>query len=91
MANKPKVEVFAYLPPIQSAIMKSGDGDLMQVKFNINLILSPDAVKIMLMTGKLLKLTVQEIPEKQPKASKPNGNKESHARKTANPVYNRTD
>jgi hypothetical protein len=62
--SNPKVEVLAYLPPIQSAIMKSGDGDLLQVKFNINLLISPDAVAIMLMTGKRLKLTVQEYPEK---------------------------
>jgi hypothetical protein len=90
MPSKPKVEVYAYLPPIQSAIMKSGDGDLMQVKFNINLLVSPDAVKIMLMTGKRLKLTVQEMTEKAIKTGKTNGQKEKSARKTANPVYNRT-
>ena len=68
MSNTPKIECFAYLPPIQSAIMKSGDGDLLQVKFNINLLISPDAVGIMLLTGKRLKLTVQEVPEKATKA-----------------------
>jgi hypothetical protein len=63
MADTPKIEVYAYLPPIQSAIMKSGDGDLMQVKFNINLLVSPQAVGIMLMTGKRLKITVEEMSD----------------------------
>jgi len=57
------IEFYAYLPPIQSAIMKSGDGDLMQVKLNINLLISPDAVKLMLMTNKRLKVKVEELPD----------------------------
>ena len=58
------IEFDAYLPPIQSAIMQSGDGDLMQIKLNVNLGISPDAVKMMLMGGKRLHIKVKEIPEK---------------------------
>lgn len=54
------IECYAYLPPIQSAIMVSGDGDLLQAKFNINLSISPEAAKLLMMTGKKLKLTVEE-------------------------------
>jgi hypothetical protein len=84
MSDKPKVEVFAYLPPIQSAIMKSGDGDLMQVKFNINLLVSPGAVEIMLMTGKRLKLTVEEMPEVE--QSRTNGKTKANERTARNPI-----
>ena len=55
------IEFYAYLPPIQSAIMKSGEGDLMQVKLNINLLISPEAAKLMLMTNKRLKVKVEEL------------------------------
>jgi len=78
-----KIEFLAYLPPIQSAIMKSGDGDLMQVKLNVNLLISPDAAKLMLMTNKRLKIIVQEIPEKIIR--------DVQKRKTANPIYNKAD
>ncbi len=59
------IEFDAYLPPIQSAIMKSGDGDLMQVKLNINLLISPEAAKLMLMTNRRLRVRVEELPDAQ--------------------------
>lgn len=40
--------------------MVSGDGDLLQAKFNINLMNSPEAAKLLMMTGKKLKLTIEE-------------------------------
>ena len=89
MAKNPqKVECFAYLPPIQSAIMVSGDGDLLRAKFNINLSNSPEAVKLMMMTGKKLKLTVEEViePTLSKKAIVGNGRE-----KVRNPLYNKTD
>jgi len=43
--------------------MMSGDGDLLQAKFNINLSNSPDALKLITMTGKKLRVTVEEIKE----------------------------
>ena len=61
--NMDKAEFFAYLPPIQTALTISGDGDLMQAKFNINLQNSPDATKLLLMTGKKLKVTVETCTE----------------------------
>jgi hypothetical protein len=57
------IEFLAYLPPIQSAIMMSGDGDLMQIKLNVNLKLSPEAIKLMMLTGKRLNVTIEEVPE----------------------------
>ena len=66
---------FAYLPPIQSAVMISGDGDLLQCKLNVNLKISPDAVRLIQMTGKKLKVTIEactelnDAVEKEPKES----------------------
>jgi hypothetical protein len=57
------IEFLAYLPPIQSAIMISGEGDLLQAKFNINLHVSPAAARLVMMTGKRLKITVEEAEE----------------------------
>jgi hypothetical protein len=57
------IEFFAYLPPIQSAIMVDGTGDLMQAKLNIYLKISPDAIRLIGMTGKKLKVTVEELTE----------------------------
>ena len=63
MSEIKAIEFDAYLPPIQSAIMKSGEGDLMQVKLNINLLNSPEAAKLMLMTNKRLKVRVEALPD----------------------------
>ena len=57
------VEFYAYLPPIQSAIMVSGDGDLMQVKFNIPLRESPDAFRLAAMTQAQLQVTVTVLQD----------------------------
>ena len=57
------IEFFAYLPPIQSAIMVDGTGDNLQVKLNIPLKLSPDGLRLAGMTGKKLKVTVEEVEE----------------------------
>jgi len=61
------IEFVAYLPPIQSAIMLDGTGDNLQVKLNIPLKLSPDGIRLAGMTGKRLKVTIEEIndPVKQ--------------------------
>lgn len=83
-----KLECFAYLPPIQSAIMISGDGDLLRAKFNINLSISPDAAKLMLMTGRKLKLIVEEVPESKPDKEKEEPNDREKIR---NPLYNKAN
>lgn len=57
------VEFYAYLPPIQSAIMVSGDGDLMQVKFNIPLRESPDAFRLAAMTQEQLIVSVDVVKQ----------------------------
>jgi hypothetical protein len=59
------IEFFAYLPPIQSAIMVDGTGDLLQVKLNIALKISPDAIRLVGMTGKRLRIMVEEVLDKQ--------------------------
>lgn len=63
MASNEKVEFLAYLPPIQTALTVSGDGDLMRVKFDINLSISPDAIRLLAMTGKRLKITVKTLTD----------------------------
>ena len=57
------IEFYAYLPPIQSALMLDGAGDNLQVKFNIPLRLSPDGIRLAGMTGKRLKVTVEEVED----------------------------
>lgn len=64
MADTPsdnKIEFLAYLPPIQTALTVSGDGDLLRIKMDCNLKVSPDAVRLLTMTGKRLKITVEEL------------------------------
>lgn len=63
-AKTPKKVVFhAYLPPVQSAIMMAGDSDLMQAKLNINLSESPEALKLLLMSKRKLKVTVEILTD----------------------------
>jgi hypothetical protein len=57
------IEFYAYLPPIQSAIMLDGAGDNLQIKLNIPLRMSPDAIRLAGMTGKKLKITVDELTD----------------------------
>jgi hypothetical protein len=64
------IEFFAYLPPIQSAIMVDGTGDNLQVKMNIPLKLSPDGLRLAGMTGKRLKVTVEVVEEQPDKLKK---------------------
>ncbi len=64
-----KIEFYAYLPPIQSAIMVDGTGDNMQAKLNISLRQSPEGLRLAGMTGRRLKVTVEEVPEKVTKAN----------------------
>jgi len=58
-----QIVFYAYLPPIQSAIMLDGTGDNLQVKLNIPLRMSPDGIRLARMTGKKLKVTVEEVEE----------------------------
>ena len=83
------IECYAYLPPIQSAIMVSGDGDLLQAKFNINLSISPEAAKLLVLTGKKLKLTVEETVE--PKQVDNVREEEKPRRRSRNSIYNKAD
>ena len=55
-----KIEFLAYLPPIQTALTISGDGDLLRIKLDCNLSVSPDAARLLIMTGKRLKITIEE-------------------------------
>jgi hypothetical protein len=57
------VEFLAYLPPIQSAIRVSGEGDTMRLQLEISLRTSPEAFRIAMFTGKRLKVTIQELTE----------------------------
>ena len=58
-----KIEFLAYLPPIQTALTISGDGDLLRIKLDCNLSVSPDAARLLIMTGKRLKVTIEEFKE----------------------------
>jgi len=58
-----KIEFLAYLPPIQTALTVSGDGDLLRIKLDCNLSVSPDAARLLMMTGKKLKVTVETWTE----------------------------
>jgi hypothetical protein len=63
--KKEKIEFLASLPPIQSAIMVDGTGDSMTVKLQIPLNKCPQALRLNLMTQKILKVTVQEATIKK--------------------------
>ena len=75
------IEFVAYLPPIQSAIMLDGTGDNLQVKLNIPLKLSPDGIRLAGMTGKRLKVTVEEVEQ-----SITNGETKIDERSKRNPI-----
>lgn len=67
MAEKrERITFLASLPPIQSAIMVDGTGDSMTVKLQIPLNQCPQALRLNLMTQKILKVTVVEEPQKKP-------------------------
>jgi hypothetical protein len=75
-----KIEFLAYLPPIQSAIKVSGEGDSMRIQFEIPVRTSPDAFRIALFTGKRLKITVEEVTDEV--EDKANGNPDQRRRET---------
>lgn len=61
MSGKIKpIKFLAYLPPIQTALTISGDGDLLRIKLDCNLSISPDAARLLTMTGKRLMVTIEE-------------------------------
>ena len=62
--KKEKITFLASLPPIQSAIMVEGTGDSMMVKLQIPLHKCPQALRLNLMTQKVLRVTVMEVPQK---------------------------
>jgi plasmid rolling circle replication initiator protein Rep len=88
VAKKPtqKVECFAYLPPIQSAIMVDGSGDTLQVKFNVALKQSPSALYLQTMTQKKLKLTV-EVVEDAPRETKSKNEQTAQKQRTQRYPY----
>ena len=63
--KREKITFLASLPPIASAIMVDGTGDSMTVKLQIPLNKSPQALRLNLMTQKVLRVTVQEEPQKK--------------------------
>lgn len=68
MDKREKITFIASLPPIQSAIMVDGTGDSMTIKLQIPLSRCPQALRLNLMTQKILKVTVQEeYPKTEPK------------------------
>lgn len=56
------IEFIASLPPVASAIMVDGTGDSMTVKLQIPLNKCPQALRLNLMTQKVLRVTVTEQP-----------------------------
>lgn len=59
------VTFLASLPPITSAIMVDGTGDSMMVKLQIPLNKCPQALRLNLMTQKILRVTVTEEPQEK--------------------------
>jgi len=81
-----KIEFLAYLPPIQTALTISGDGDLLRIKLDCNLSVSPDAARLLIMTGKRLKVTVEELTAE---IEADEIRKQSKRERTRNPYYNK--
>ena len=63
--KKEKISVHAYIPPLQSAIMVDGAGDVLQVKLAISLKESPKGLLIQTLTQKQLLVTFQELTTKK--------------------------
>lgn len=64
MANKP-ITFLASIPPLSSAIVVGGTGDSMTIKLLIPLKKSPQALRLNLMTQKVLKVTIAEGPQEK--------------------------
>jgi hypothetical protein len=77
MTKSEKLSVHAYIPPLQSAIMVDGAGDVLQVKLAISLKESPDGLLIQTLTQKQLLVTFQEL---KPQKVKPIENGKSKKR-----------
>jgi hypothetical protein len=58
-----QIQFYASLPPIQSALKISGDGDNLRVQLDIPIRISPDGLKLALFTQKRLLVVVMEAPE----------------------------
>ncbi len=70
---KEKIVVHAYIPPLQSAIMVDGAGDVLQVKLAISLKESPNGLLIQTLTQKQLVVTFQELTSKKTVETPKNG------------------
>ena len=70
MDKREKIVFIASLPPIQSAIMVDGTGDSMTIKLQIPLSKCPQALRMNLMTQKILRVTVT-VQEEKPEKDKP--------------------
>jgi len=57
------IEFIATLPPIQSAVMVSGDHNGMRIKLDVPESEVGNAVRLMLLSGKLFKVTIEDISE----------------------------
>lgn len=60
-----KLQMMASLPPIQSAISVDGSGDGARIKFDISRDSVPEVLKLVLMTGKPLKMTIETEEESE--------------------------
>lgn len=70
MAKLELISFLASLPPIQSAMSVSGNGDGMRVKLDISEDQVPRAIKLMLLANKLFRVTIEEIDNETEKPSK---------------------
>ena len=55
-----KVEFIATLPAIQSALTVSGDNSGGKIKLEFDNSQTPEAIKVLLLAGKLFKVTITE-------------------------------
>ena len=64
MSAMPEVISFlASLPPIQSAMSVSGDHQGMRIKIDVPECDVPNAVRLMLLAGKLFRVTIEPVKE----------------------------
>lgn len=75
-----KIEFIAVLPSIQSAIQIDGRGDGGRIKLDISRQFTPELLKLQVLTGKNLKVTIQEEFQK----------KHSSQDESADPYFNPT-
>jgi hypothetical protein len=62
-----KTSFYAYLPPIQSAIKITGNGDGARVQFDVPEISMASFIPVMGMRGRKLQVTVEVIDEEKEK------------------------